>query len=112
MALIGVAGWSYDDWRGCVYPRRRPAGFHPLAYLAQYLECVEINSSFYALPRADHAARWSRLVRDRPAFRFTVKLHGSFTHGPSEDISALAARSFLEGVAPLREDDRLLALLI
>ena len=30
MIRVGPAGWSYADWEGAVYPRRKPAGFHPL----------------------------------------------------------------------------------
>jgi uncharacterized protein YecE (DUF72 family) len=111
MIRIGVAGWSYDDWAGRVYPRRKPAGFHPLAYLAQYVDCVEVNSSFYALPRPDYARRWIELVEPFPDFRFTVKLHGAFTHGALEEISATAAAAFREGVGPLDDADRCLALL-
>lgn len=111
MIRIGVAGWSYDDWAGRVYPRRKPAGFHPLAWLAQYLDCIEVNSTFYALPRPDYAARWVALTAGRPDFRFTLKLHGSFTHGPAEEVSAAAARAFLQGIAPILEADRCLALL-
>lgn len=112
MIRIGVAGWSYEDWRGRVYPTRRPRGFHPLPHLARYLDLVEINSSFYALPRPDHAERWARLVEPFPAFRFTAKLHSAFTHGALEDLDADAARTFALGVAPLREAQRLLALLV
>jgi uncharacterized protein YecE (DUF72 family) len=43
---VGPAGWSYPDWEGRVYPRPRPAGFHPLAFIARYVDCVEVNSSF------------------------------------------------------------------
>ena len=112
MVLVGVAGWSYADWNGRVYPSRKPKGFHPLAYLARYLDLMELNSSFYALPRPDHAANWVRLIEPHPAFRFTAKLHGSFTHGPPEGIEPDLARAFSLGLAPLREAGRLLALLV
>lgn len=112
MVLVGVAGWSYDDWNGRVYPKRRPRGFHPLAYLARYLDCVEINSSFYALPRPDYAARWVDLVEPFPDFRFTVKLHGAFTHGPSSGISSGLADAFALGVRPLEESGRCLGYLV
>ena len=44
---IGTAGWSYKDWEGIFYP----AGMqrqkrHPLEYLAQFFDVVEINTSF------------------------------------------------------------------
>ena len=114
MIRVGPAGWSYEDWKGVVYPRPRPKGFHPLAYLLPFIDCVEINSSFYAMPSADHAASWAELVRARPDFRFLVKLHRDFTHGPpsrGEAFEALA-KAFLAGVDPLRESGKLSALLL
>ena len=110
---VGPAGWSYDDWEGIVYPRKKPRGFHALPYLARYFDCVELNSSFYAHPRADYAARWIELVADRPAFRFTAKLHRSFTHEPlPAEQAELAAGvdAFRSGIEPLRP--RLAALLV
>ncbi|MGZ7046501.1 MAG: DUF72 domain-containing protein, partial [Candidatus Aminicenantales bacterium] len=44
---IGTAGWSYEDWEGIVYPTKKGRGFHPLIYLADYMNIVEINSTFY-----------------------------------------------------------------
>ncbi|MDJ0523365.1 MAG: DUF72 domain-containing protein [Planctomycetota bacterium] len=112
MILYGVAGWSYDDWAGRVYPKPRPAGFHPLPYLAAFIDLMELNSSFYALPRPDHAARWVELLEPFPEFRFTAKLHQGFTHGALDDVRADAAEAFRVGVAPLAEAGRLLALLV
>ena len=111
MIQYGVAGWSYDDWVGPVYPRRKPKGFHPLSYLAQFIDLMELNSSFYALPRPDHAARWVELLEPFPDFRLTAKLHQGFTHGGLEDVRADAAAAFRLGLSPLVEAGRLLALL-
>lgn len=112
MILYGVAGWSYDDWNGPVYPRSKPKGWHPLAYLAQFLDLMELNSSFYALPRPDYAQRWVELLDPFPDFRFTAKLHQGFTHGGLEDVRRDAAEAFRLGLAPLRDAGRLLALLV
>ena len=111
MLLVGVAGWSYADWNGTVYPSRKGRGFHPLPYLARYLDLMELNSSFYAVPRPDHAARWVELLEPHPAFRFTAKLHGGFTHGPLAEQDPAQAAAFRLGLSPLREADRLLCLL-
>ena len=115
MIRVGPAGWSYSDWEGIVYPRRKPAGFHPLRYLARYVDCVEINSSFYATPRADFAAKWVRHVEDRPNFRFTAKLQNVFTHEPlPADAAAFEemAQAYLAGIEPLLAAGRLAALLV
>jgi uncharacterized protein YecE (DUF72 family) len=111
---VGPAGWSYADWEGVVYPRKKPRGFHPLPYLAKYVDCIEINSSFYATPRADYAEKWVAHVRDVPDFRFTAKLQDIFTHRPFHDSLRWReeAERFRAGLAPLRAAKRLAALLV
>lgn len=100
---VGPAGWSYPDWEGRVYPASKPHGFHPLAHLARFFDCIEVNSSFYALPRREHAERWVQLVGERPGFRFYVKLLRDFTHLPEEpDANWIEqARAFRAGIEPL-----------
>lgn len=113
MIRIGTAGWAYEDWEGLVHPRPRPRGFHPLPHLARMFGCVELNSSFYAVPRAEHARRWVELVEPRENFRFLAKLHQGFTHGPELDAAEEAdlVAAFRAGISPLAEAGRLSALL-
>jgi len=108
---IGTAGWSYDDWVGPVYPHRASSRWHPLPFLAQFVEAVEINSSFYALPSAAHAERWLGHVRDRPGLRFASKLYRGFTHEASRVHWADDALRFSEGIAPLSASPRWYGLL-
>src|SRR5437016_5310828 len=77
---VGPAGWSYPDWAGYVYPSKRPKGFHEATFLAQFFDTIEINTSFYAPMRADHARQWIDRVSANPRFRFTAKLWQKFTH--------------------------------
>lgn len=78
--LIGTAGWSYADWAGIVYPKPRPKGFHETSYLSRYFDTLEINTSFYGEVAPAKAAAWVQQVEANPRFRFTAKLHQSFTH--------------------------------
>jgi uncharacterized protein YecE (DUF72 family) len=77
---IGPAGWSYPDWAGYVYPSRRPKNFHEAAYLAEFFDTIEINTSFYQPLRPDFAKNWVDLVSANPRFVFTAKLWQRFTH--------------------------------
>jgi uncharacterized protein YecE (DUF72 family) len=77
---IGPAGWSYPDWAGYVYPSRKPKGFHEAAYLAEFFDTIEINTSFYQPLRPDSAKQWIDLVSSNPRFVFTAKLWQRFTH--------------------------------
>ena len=107
---IGPAGWSYTDWHGYVYPTPKPKGFHEAAYLSQFFDTIEINTSFYQPLRPDHAAGWIERVAANPNFVFTAKLWQKFTHDPSataEDEKAVRA-----GFDVLRKADKLGAVLL
>jgi uncharacterized protein YecE (DUF72 family) len=107
---IGPAGWSYSDWAGYVYPSRRPKDFHEAAYLAEFFDTIEINTSFYQPLRPDHAELWLNRVAANPAFVFTAKLWQKFTHDPSatmEDERAVRA-----GFDVLRNAEKLGAILL
>ena len=90
---VGPAGWSYPDWFGYVYPARKPKGFHEATYLAQFFDTIEINTSFYAPIRPDHATHWVERVAANPRFVFTAKLLKKFTHDLIPGALAMGARS-------------------
>ena len=108
---IGVAGWDYPDWRGRVYPARVPRGFDRLAWVAQFVDVVEVNTTFYRPVAARQSAEWARRIADRPRFRFTAKAHRSWTHERDTDFDR-AVSATLEGLAPLRDAGRLEAVLV
>lgn len=111
MIRVGVAGWDYPDWVGPVYPHRQGRGFDRLAYVARFVDVVEINSSFYRPVAPRTAESWVRRTRDRPRFAFTAKAHRSWTHDAEPDYDRVVA-STLDGLLPLREAGRLGALLV
>jgi uncharacterized protein YecE (DUF72 family) len=71
---IGPAGWSSPDWEGQVYQKPKPRGFDPLAYLAQYFDTIEINSTFYRIPSAAMAKQWVQRVAEHRDVRLTATL--------------------------------------
>jgi uncharacterized protein YecE (DUF72 family) len=103
---VGVAGWSYPDWVGFVYDRSVRDG---LAFLADYVDMVEVNSTFYRLPDARQTAAWLRRTQAHPEFFFTAKLSREITHEGSRDVKMI--RSFLDGMRPLMEAQQLRAVL-
>jgi len=109
---IGPAGWSYDDWKGIVYPYPAPTSFLPLPFLAQYFDTVEINSSYYRPPDARMAQGWIDRVSNNPRFKFTAKLWNRFTHERSSWPDDKDIRRCKDGLAPLAEADRLGAILV
>jgi uncharacterized protein YecE (DUF72 family) len=109
--FIGTAGWSYDDWEGIVYPQRKERGFHPLVFLAQYINIIEINSTFYRPPVIQISLSWIKKVENYPDFLFAVKLHQIFTH-KRKDFSQKDVDNFKLGIEPLRARERLASILI
>src|SRR5579863_2246849 len=108
--LVGPAGWSYPDWKGILYPARREKGFHEAAYLADFFDTIEINTSFYHPLKPDFAARWLEHVTANPRFLFTAKLWQKFTHednATAEDVKIVRA-----GFDILRDANRLGAVLL
>ena len=99
---IGIAGWSYPDWRGVVYTRSK---VDPLVYVSAFVDCIEINTTFYRPPIARTTQSWLDRTADRQDFFFTAKLHQSFTHEGRLDEEVV--RQFHLGFAPLLEAGRL-----
>jgi uncharacterized protein YecE (DUF72 family) len=74
---IGCSGWIYRHWRERFYPPKLPQRLW-FAYYSEAFETVELNTSFYHLPKADTFAKW----RDQapPNFRYAIKAQRFITH--------------------------------
>ena len=74
---VGTSGYSYKEWKGPFYPEKlRPADM--LRFYAERLPAVEINNTFYRLPKASVLESWASQV---PAgFRFAIKASRRITH--------------------------------
>ena len=108
---VGPAGWSYDDWKGIVYPADAPPKFRGLRYLADHFNTVELNNTFYRPPNPNFCYGWLRDVQGRPDFSFTAKLWQRFTHEREEPWNDGDVRVFREGIGPIVEAGKLGALL-
>ena len=76
-ALIGTSGFSFDEWKGIFYPPEVRASDR-LDYYATRLPAVEINNTFYRMPRPEMLAGWNGRVPS--AFRFAIKAPRRITH--------------------------------
>jgi uncharacterized protein YecE (DUF72 family) len=108
---VGTAGWSYEDWDGIVYPVPKPRGFHALPYLADYIDIVEVNSTFYRPASAALALSWLKKIDGHPDFLFSLKLHQVFTH-TRKDFTQKDIDAFKTAADLIRLRGRLAALLI
>ena len=107
---VGTAGWSYPHWNGVVYPKTYPPGFHPLEFLAERFNVVEINSSFYQSLKPEIVKLWMRKVQSNPNFQFTAKLNQRFTH--SRVLEEAEIETFKDGLWPLLRGRKLGAVLM
>lgn len=101
---IGCSGWNYRDWRGDLYPADAPARTW-LEHYAEHFDTVEVNTTFYRLPRRDAVAHW---VEQTPAdFMFVVKASRYLTHVKRLQNMATGVQRFYERIEPLLESKRL-----
>ena len=107
---VGTAGWSYEDWKGIVYPLRPAPRFDPLEFMASLFDTNEINSTFYRIPTIHSTREWARRVTHNPRFAFTAKLFRGFTH--ERTAGAQEEKEFRDAMAPLAEEGRLASVLI
>ena len=74
---VGTSGWSYPGWRGSFYPPGLPSrGWLP--FYSETFDTVEINMTFYRLPKPEDLKKWSDLTP--PGFTFTLKANRQITH--------------------------------
>jgi uncharacterized protein YecE (DUF72 family) len=95
----------YPHWDSTVYPRPVPRGLHPLEFLADRFDTIEIPETFYRIPRPELVKLWGNRVSHNVRFQFTARLNREFTHERRLDRELV--RAFTEGLRPLQEQDRL-----
>jgi len=120
--LSGTSGYSYPAWKGHFYPDDLKNA-DMLRYYGTRLGAVEINNTFYRMPREHVLEAWADAVPD--GFRFAIKAPRRITHFRRlnnadeivEDLVSAAAALGPHGGAILyqlppnfkRDDDRLAA---
>lgn len=106
MIYIGTAGYSYRDWVGPFYPEGIK-GKDMLQYYSRHFDFVEVNSSYYHMPRQQLFEGMSR--KTQGSFKFAVKIFGGFTH--ERNIGDQEAKQFNYALEPLVEREQLICLL-
>ncbi len=123
---IGTSGWHYPSgagtWNGVFYPpagrRHRHAGFDELTWYSEHFDTVEVNSTFYGVPKPSVTESWVR--RTPPGFEFSLKLYQKFTHprlfaaatgSADTTVDRSDVDEFREAIDPLHRAGRLGALL-
>jgi uncharacterized protein YecE (DUF72 family) len=96
--LVGTSGWSYDWER--FYPTAL-ASRDRLAFYARCFRSVEVNYSFYHLPRPGTYEKW--LSQTPQGFVFALKLSRFITHVRRLEQARTALQTFLSSAAALAQ---------
>jgi uncharacterized protein YecE (DUF72 family) len=75
--FVGTSGYAFKEWKGPFYPERLPDA-SMLQYYASRFPAVEINNTFYRMPREQMLLDWAEQVP--PGFRFALKATQRITH--------------------------------
>jgi uncharacterized protein YecE (DUF72 family) len=94
---FGTAGWSYQDWKGVVYPKNEK---DTLSYIMDYLDCVEINTTFYNIPPINYCKNWAKKKQGKK-FEYIVKANRNFTH--EKNFEKNDSDKFKEAISPLEK---------
>jgi len=97
---VGTSGWYYDHWEGVLYPRGLPKGRRFEVYAAHF-NAVEVNATFYRLPRASMVEGWRKKAPE--GFVFVAKANQEITHHRRLRGAEDALERFLASVKPLGE---------
>jgi len=98
---VGTSGWIYPSWRGRFYPPETPQRAW-LGYIAERVDGLELNGTFYSLKRPSDYRAWAQAVK--PDFEFAVKGGRYITHLKQlKDVETALANFFASGVLALGE---------
>jgi uncharacterized protein YecE (DUF72 family) len=101
---VGCSGWNYAHWRERVYPKGVPQS-RWLEHYASLLNTVEVNATFYRLPRREAVARW--VEQTPPGFVFAVKASRYLTHLRRLTDLGGGIERFYERIEPLVRSPKL-----
>jgi uncharacterized protein YecE (DUF72 family) len=96
----GTSGYSYKEWKGNFYPEKMSAA-GMLPYYAEHFSTVEINNTFYRMPKEQMLLNWSEQVPDD--FAFVLKASRRITHDKRLKDAEEAVAYLLRTVAVLRK---------
>jgi uncharacterized protein YecE (DUF72 family) len=101
---IGCSGWNYAHWRERVYPKGLPQR-RWLEHYATLFDTVEVNNTFYRLPRRGAVASW--VEGSPPGFLFSVKASRYLTHVKRLQDMASGVARFYECIEPLARSPKM-----
>jgi uncharacterized protein YecE (DUF72 family) len=96
---IGTSGWNYNHWLGTFYPDDLKNKKDWLGYYSDIFNTVEINNSFYRLPKNNTFEQWKKTAPDN--FVFAVKASRYITHMKKLKRPEEGIKNLMKGVKSL-----------
>lgn len=90
---VGTMGWSYDFWKGSFYPENLDSSKF-LAYYSSKFDTVEVDSTFYRIPKEQTVLGWKE--QTPKGFVFSLKFPRVITHVKTLKDCEEETRVFLE----------------
>lgn len=90
---IGLPQWQHPGWKR--------AGLHTLEDYARHFDCVEGNTTLYALPEPETVRRWRAMTSDQ--FRFCFKFPATISHGAALRHCGELTSDFFRRLDPLSD---------
>ncbi len=103
--IIGTSGYSFPDWVGTFYPEGTPSN-RMLDYYVQHFPVVELNFTYYGLPKISTIEGLTNRTPDN--FSFWVKANQETTHKQNRSVAA----EFIAALAPMKQSGKLAGIVL
>jgi uncharacterized protein YecE (DUF72 family) len=101
---VGCSGWVYPHWRELFYPKGVPQR-EWLSFYAEHFDTVEVNNTFYRLPKPAMVEGWAE--HSPKNFTFAVKVSRYMTHIKRLTMVESGLKRFYEPLQPLTDGGKL-----
>jgi uncharacterized protein YecE (DUF72 family) len=101
---VGCSGWVYPHWRERFYPKAIPQRAW-LSFYAEHFDTVEINNTFYRLPKPAAVEGWTD--HSSPEFTFAIKVSRYMTHIKRLTMVETGLKRFYDPLEPLTRSGKL-----
>jgi uncharacterized protein YecE (DUF72 family) len=98
--FIGTSGYYYEHWKGVFYPEGL-ASHEFLKYYLQFFDSLELNSTFYHIPKASTITKWQKDLPE--GFALSIKANRVMTHIKRLKNIGEDLKKFMAITAPLKE---------
>lgn len=97
---MGATAWIQKAWKGDIYPLKTKASDF-LHHYADFFGTIELNSTFYTIPKKEGIIKWKEQTRD--SFKFCPKVYRGISHSKDFGISSGNFDRYLDSIVFFEE---------